>query len=664
MSKRGNKNSNIGEGGVPPFFQPVEFLFQENNNVDIENEIMKPLYGLIASGSLKEYLQSFINSFFSYLISEGNKRVREYMVSKGLYNITNSSIITMEDILECKIEADSYLSELFLTFGPLAISIENYFREKKENLEKSYNRSDIGSNIGSGLGAFVGGPIGAIAGAIIGSMLGSYTAEKDLQDEYNRFIVCFNDFWNKYNICAENLSSSASNWERYLNNVINLKIQSLDKGSRNLLVGGSRDNNENNLKWIIYLLLIIIALMIGFFIYFFVNNRISVDQQKEIQTSLNKANEDKSRLVSDQNLTIKPIEDVLLIDIDNKNSEKELKANEESAEGNKNKDKDENDSSKKVETQKNDENIIGKKISDDEEENIIVAKNEVNMKKVDVSSAVISRELFEKKRNDPFVGKYIDRLLSEISKRDENGFYSISEFYRLLEDERIKNIYYNEMLKIVNSFTSVAKKKSDFSLVNFCLKPEKIDKGKEFLKRNSDILDKVKSNYNVDPEYITAVLMVESDFCSVTGEYQVVNIFLSHILFMYDVASEIYGDALDPKIQKKLERRIDNAIKNLSVILKVAKQKGVDPLTIKGSYAGAIGCPQFMPSSFNYAVDGDNDGTINLFSLPDAIASIANYLQQHGYSENIEKSIYRYNPDKEFVECITKYVEEIKSLEN
>jgi hypothetical protein len=144
VSKRGSKKLNRKTSEVSPFFQPVEFLFQENNNVDIENEIMKPLYGLIASGSLKEYLQSFINSIFSYLISEGNKRVREYMVSKGLYNITNSSIITMEDILECKIEADSYLSELFLTFEPLAVSIENYFREKKENLEKSYNRSDIG----------------------------------------------------------------------------------------------------------------------------------------------------------------------------------------------------------------------------------------------------------------------------------------------------------------------------------------------------------------------------------------------------------------------------------------------------------------------------------------------------------------------------------------
>lgn len=66
----------------------------------------------------------------------------------------------------------------------------------------------------------------------------------------------------------------------------------------------------------------------------------------------------------------------------------------------------------------------------------------------------------------------------------------------------------------------------------------------------------------------------------------------------------------------------------------LAREEQVDPLTLKGSYAGAMGLPQFMPSSFRaYAVDFDDDGHIDIWNNPvDAIGSAANYFKQHGWT--------------------------------
>lgn len=73
--------------------------------------------------------------------------------------------------------------------------------------------------------------------------------------------------------------------------------------------------------------------------------------------------------------------------------------------------------------------------------------------------------------------------------------------------------------------------------------------------------------------------------------------------------------------------------KELREFLLLAREEQLDPLTLKGSYAGAMGLPQFMPSSFrSYAVDFDGDGHINIWNNPtDAIGSVASYFKRHGW---------------------------------
>jgi len=94
--------------------------------------------------------------------------------------------------------------------------------------------------------------------------------------------------------------------------------------------------------------------------------------------------------------------------------------------------------------------------------------------------------------------------------------------------------------------------------------------------------------------------------------------------------------------------------------------EGFDPVKINGSFAGAMGIAQFMPSNIEpLARDGNNDGKIDLFDDADAIASIAYYLKKHGWRPGIdrqqaEKVIYHYNHSKRYVEAVLKISDLLK----
>ncbi len=110
---------------------------------------------------------------------------------------------------------------------------------------------------------------------------------------------------------------------------------------------------------------------------------------------------------------------------------------------------------------------------------------------------------------------------------------------------------------------------------------------------------------------------------------------------------------------KKIKKR---ALNNLSQLLMQAKTKGFDPKTVKGSWAGAIGIPQFMPASMKFAGDGDRNGNIDLNTIPDAIFSVAKYLKQNKYKERgKEYAFKRYNPSDMYVRGVKLYSESFES---
>jgi membrane-bound lytic murein transglycosylase B len=143
----------------------------------------------------------------------------------------------------------------------------------------------------------------------------------------------------------------------------------------------------------------------------------------------------------------------------------------------------------------------------------------------------------------------------------------------------------------------------------------RIRDGIRFLQRYRPELQRAQREYGIPPEIIVAILGVETRYGQVQGRYRIMDA-LTTLGFDYPPRSRFFRN-------------------QLTEFLLMAREQGYDPLDIKGSYAGAMGYPQFMPSSFrHYAADFDGDGRIDLWKDPlDAIGSIANYFKHHGWAQ-------------------------------
>ncbi|MFZ6771464.1 lytic murein transglycosylase B [Undibacterium sp. SXout7W] len=155
------------------------------------------------------------------------------------------------------------------------------------------------------------------------------------------------------------------------------------------------------------------------------------------------------------------------------------------------------------------------------------------------------------------------------------------------------------------------------------VEPYRIDAGLAFWDKYATTLARAEQTYGVPAEIIVGLIGVETIFGKNTGNYRVMDA-LTTLAFDY------------PETPTRVAR-MDFFKTELENMLLMARESKVDPFAFKGSYAGAIGWPQFMPSSIRqYAVDFDGDGVINLTdSAIDAIGSVANYLAVHGWKKNL-----------------------------
>jgi membrane-bound lytic murein transglycosylase B len=146
------------------------------------------------------------------------------------------------------------------------------------------------------------------------------------------------------------------------------------------------------------------------------------------------------------------------------------------------------------------------------------------------------------------------------------------------------------------------------------LTPARIEGGVNFWKENADSLAKASAAYGVDPQIIVAIIGVETRYGSNTGRHRVLDA-LSTLAFDYPPRSEFFTGELEQ-------------------YLILAREEDIDVVETTGSYAGAMGYGQFIPSSYrNYAVDFDADGKRDLWnSKMDIIGSVANYFKQHGWT--------------------------------
>jgi len=200
-----------------------------------------------------------------------------------------------------------------------------------------------------------------------------------------------------------------------------------------------------------------------------------------------------------------------------------------------------------------------------------------------------------------------------------------------------------------------------------------IRKAKKYMEKHNKELDRVEKSYGVDSRIITAILLVETGLGSSIGTRSTLNTLSTLASLMDPDARSMLWDQIPDskrsprkKFEKQAKRKSKWAYKELKAFLKYAYQQGFDPAEMPGSFAGAMGLAQFMPSSIiAYGKDGNNDGTIDLLTHADSMASIANYLKRHGWRPGIsrkkaEKIIYHYNHSEYYVKIILKIAERLK----
>jgi len=137
--------------------------------------------------------------------------------------------------------------------------------------------------------------------------------------------------------------------------------------------------------------------------------------------------------------------------------------------------------------------------------------------------------------------------------------------------------------------------------------------GLAYWRRNAAALSRAEARYGVPAEIIVAIVGVETFYGRNTGRYRVIDA-LATLAFDYPRRAEFFR-------------------KELAQFLILAREQRISPLVPEGSYAGAMGWPQFMPSSYRrYGVDFDGDGKVNLWrDGADVVGSVANFLAEHGW---------------------------------
>ena len=205
------------------------------------------------------------------------------------------------------------------------------------------------------------------------------------------------------------------------------------------------------------------------------------------------------------------------------------------------------------------------------------------------------------------------------------------------------------------------------------LSPESILLAKKFLHQNLEPLKQAEQRYNVDKEVIVAILLVESRFGENTGRHRVIPTLASmaimdtpdNLLNNFLILREVDSEVSYERVEERAKHRANWAYHELKTFLRIIRDEKLDPLEVKGSFAGALGMPQFIPSSYLAFAHSQNGLENWVSSKEEAILSIANYLHLHGWKKKISsarkrKILWYYNHSDPYVETILQVAQKIK----
>ena len=242
------------------------------------------------------------------------------------------------------------------------------------------------------------------------------------------------------------------------------------------------------------------------------------------------------------------------------------------------------------------------------------------------------------------------------------------------QDEFLSNLFMDDRAEVIPNrmVISLSSKEKGEWYTQF-LTPESILLAKTFYQQNLPSLKKVEKQFKVDKEVIVAILLVESRFGENIGKHRVVPTLAS--MAIMDTPDNLQSNffilrEMDPEltfewVENRAKRRANWAYHELKCFLSILRDEKLDPLEIRGSYAGALGIPQFLPSSYlTFAISKGGFETW-LSSKEEAILSIANYLKIHGWKKKMSveqkrKVLWSYNHSEPYIETILMVANQIR----
>lgn len=209
-----------------------------------------------------------------------------------------------------------------------------------------------------------------------------------------------------------------------------------------------------------------------------------------------------------------------------------------------------------------------------------------------------------------FASDYLNRLefIDLVNELEREQHFNRQALVKLFSDVKRQD-------SIITAMNRPAEAKPWRDYRPIFITPTRINQGLAFWNENETLFKQVESVYGVPPEIIIAIIGVETQYGRNKGSYRVIDS-LSTLGFDYPKRSTFFR----------------NELKHFLIL---SREAGLNPATATGSYAGAMGYPQFIPSSYrNFAVDYNKDGRTDLInSKEDSIASVANYFVKHGWQQ-------------------------------
>ena len=232
---------------------------------------------------------------------------------------------------------------------------------------------------------------------------------------------------------------------------------------------------------------------------------------------------------------------------------------------------------------------------------------------------------------------------------------------------KMREMYYRKYLakkKKKKASTQKGKTPAKPPIYSGVVVPKNITRAKHFLTRHKTALASMEKKYGVPKEIAVGLMLVETRLGAFLGKVKAFGNLasLASTTNVKQVLPHLKGYSFKGSRKTWLTKRITSksnwAYKELTALIQYSHANDLDPINMPGSVYGAVGICQFMPSNIiHFGVDGDGDGKVNLFHVPDAIHSLANYLHKHGWKPNLQrkaqqKVLYRYNHSTTYANTI------------